>query len=1027
MKNIKINLALHALIGGLSSTHSRAAQTQTIKRNASGRILSLVFALIIFCAASSAASAATITVNSLADTQANDGACTLREAITNANADNQTGSADCAAGAGADTINITTAGTISLLAALPDLTTDMTINGLGTASTIVSRNAGAATEFRIFTKAAGTSTISNLTARDGIARGATAATGGLNGGGGIANLGGQLTLTNVTVTNNRAIGGNGTGGAGGEADGGGIYSSAALIVTNSTISNNTATGGNGTGAAGGIAFGGGVFMIGATLTVSDSTVSGNTAAGGTGATNGSSFGGGINVNNNASLNMTNSTVSNNMATGEGGITNINGTATLTNSIVSGNTATNSGGGGIGNSTGTLTLTNSTVSNNSATNGGGGGLINFSTANVINSTFSGNTVNNFTGGAISNQASGILNLTNSTVSGNSSPNSNGGGLRNLGTANLSSSTFSNNSAAGTGGGISNSGTTTLDNTIIANSPAGGDCVRPGGTINATYSLIEQNLACVNGTNTNNLTGDPNLGALANNGGATQTHALQTGSIAIDTGNSALTTDQRGFTRPVDSPGAPNGTGNLADIGSFEVQGAATGGVSTTYTVTKTADTNDGVCDADCSLREAVGASNANVGGADQINFAASLAGQTITLTAGQLSLNDTSGTLTINGLGATQLTVSGNNASRVFNVGSGANVSVSGLTVTAARASGDGGAFAAGTSSILTLNSLRLNNNYADSGAGILASPGSTVNLSNSTVSNGTTLVSGGSYGGGIYNNAATVNVTNSTVSGNAAGNGGGILNNGGTTNLDSVTLSNNTANAGSGGGVRNLSGTMTLNNTIVANSTTGGECARTGGTINASYSLIEDNLTCVNGATNTNNLTGDPNLAPLGFYGGQTPTHAFALGVSIAIDKGSTTLATDQRGFARPVDDPNIPNASAPSQAFGERDAPTAGNGADIGAVEQQSAPTAATVTVSGKVTFGAGGRGINRAIVSMTGADGTVRRATTNAFGYYRFADVAAGETYVFNVKAKTRGIEFGTQVLTVSEDINDLNFTGQ
>ena len=50
--------------------------------------------------------AAAITINSLADIAAADGQCTLREAIANANTDNQSGSADCAAGSGADIINM---------------------------------------------------------------------------------------------------------------------------------------------------------------------------------------------------------------------------------------------------------------------------------------------------------------------------------------------------------------------------------------------------------------------------------------------------------------------------------------------------------------------------------------------------------------------------------------------------------------------------------------------------------------------------------------------------------------------------------------------------------------------------------------------------------------------------------------------------------------------------------------------------------------------------------------------------------
>ncbi len=151
------------------------------------------------------------------------------------------------------------------------------------------------------------------------------------------------------------------------------------------------------------------------------------------------------------------------------------------------------------------------------------------------------------------------MTNVTVSGNQAVG-NGGGIYNRLRLFLESVTVTGNSAA-SGGGIFSPFFLSLNNTIIANNTTGGDCVRTGGTINATYSLIEDGLTCVNGTNTNNLTGEPNLGPLQNNGGPTQTHALLTGSIAIDKGNTNLTTDQRGVMRP---------QGAADDIGSFELE-------------------------------------------------------------------------------------------------------------------------------------------------------------------------------------------------------------------------------------------------------------------------------------------------------------------------------------------------------------------------------------------------------------------------------------------------------------------------
>jgi hypothetical protein len=87
------------------------------------------------------------------------------------------------------------------------------------------------------------------------------------------------------------------------------------------------------------------------------------------------------------------------------------------------------------------------------------------------------------------------------------------------------------------------------------------------VNATNSLIQVATGFTFGTNTANIVGqNPLLGPLANNGGPTQTHALLSGSPAIDTGSNplALSFDQRGtgFARTV---------GAQTDIGAFEVQG------------------------------------------------------------------------------------------------------------------------------------------------------------------------------------------------------------------------------------------------------------------------------------------------------------------------------------------------------------------------------------------------------------------------------------------------------------------------
>jgi len=230
--------------------------------------------------------------------------------------------------------------------------------------------------------------------------------------------------------------------------------------------------------------GGGIYNEGS-LTLTNTTVSGNTAAP-TGPLLGGSGGG---IYNAGTLTLTNSTVSENTATdlfgGRGGGIYNEGSLTLTNSTVSGNKA--GSGGGILNG-GTLTLTNSTVSGNT-----GCGIDNGGSLTLTNSTVSGNT-----GGGISNSG-GTLTLTNSTVSGNT-----GGGIfnSNRGTLTLTNSTVSGNKA-GRGGGIYNigSGTLTLINSTVSGNTAtgeyGGGGIANAGSANLSFSTITNNQATSGG--------------------------------------------------------------------------------------------------------------------------------------------------------------------------------------------------------------------------------------------------------------------------------------------------------------------------------------------------------------------------------------------------------------------------------------------------------------------------------------------------------------------------------------------------
>lgn len=85
--------------------------------------------------------------------------------------------------------------------------------------------------------------------------------------------------------------------------------------------------------------------------------------------------------------------------------------------------------------------------------------------------------------------------------------------------------------------------------------------------------------------------------------------------------------------------------------------------------------------------------------------------------------------------------------------------------------------------------------------------------------------------------------------------------------------------------------------------------------------------------------------------------------------------------------------------------------------------PTAASVSVSGRVLT-ANGRGIRNVMIIMTDSSGAIRTATTTSFGYYTFAEVPAGETYILTARAKRFNFTQPTQVVGVTEETTEINF---
>lgn len=404
--------------------------------------------------------AATIIVNALSDSNASgDGLCSLREAITNANAKSDTTTGDCVAGTGDDTIVFNVSGQITLGGPLPAITNTLTIDGTGQALTVYGANA-----YQML----------------------------------VVNSGAALSLNQVVMNGGSIPGG----------DGGGVVNNGSLGVTNTTFVNNYAANG------GAIA-----NHAGATLTVTNSTFTQN-----------GSGGGGGSIYNTGNAKITNTTFTNGSGACCGGILFNAGAATVTGSTFSASYS-RAAGGGIHNQGSYVDEPHDLP---------GGTLV------IANSTISGNSASWF-GGALFNEGGATVTAKNVTIQGNSAGQY-GGGIEN--------------------GLLSGSGSVTLANSILSQSVSG-NCA--GTLSNGGYNVSDDSSCGLGGTTGANgqTLGDKvnpllDTNGLQNNGGPTQTIALQTSSPAVAAIplNLCPGTDQRGYFRP--APGQ-----SACDVGSFEL--------------------------------------------------------------------------------------------------------------------------------------------------------------------------------------------------------------------------------------------------------------------------------------------------------------------------------------------------------------------------------------------------------------------------------------------------------------------------
>ncbi len=432
-----------------------------------------------------AGQSATITVTN----KNNVGAGSLRQAVIDATS--------------GDSINFASniKGTITLTARI-SFAKSLTISGPGPRILTIEGNNGQTNAgiFEVLGQSGGALNLSDLT----LARSGAAFQGGA-----ISSVGGAVKISNCILTDN--------GGSVNDhsQDGGAVFVSGAnLIIDHCIISNNKATGG------------GGIFME--TGSINDSLIS------------------------------------NNVAFNSGGGAEIFGMAAIVNTSFLGNSAELQGGGAYVGFGGSLNLLNSTIANNTAIGSeipivaprGGGLMLGFGSISIINSTISGNrcgpdlpqlTISRQGGGIYKSQGA-MLTLVNSTITRNSAMH--GGGIRTevFNLPILRNTIVAENSAVSVNG-------------FLPSADIEGPATSQGNNLIGDNTRLVMTAQTGDQIGTNNLPIAPQLGSLANNGGATYTHSLLSSSTAINAGNNfnPPATDQRGVARP---------QGGTVDIGAFE---------------------------------------------------------------------------------------------------------------------------------------------------------------------------------------------------------------------------------------------------------------------------------------------------------------------------------------------------------------------------------------------------------------------------------------------------------------------------
>ncbi len=847
------------------------------------------------------ASAATITVDSLADPGMADDQCTLREAITNANTNPISPTNGCEAGEALNGDDIVFAEGIqgqtitlggSQLPQLGDLATSpLAITGPVTID--------ANDTSRIFTNA-GNTTLVNLTLINGMTAGGGAPASDRSGGAILNTSGGVLTVNGGAMNNNTS-----------DRAGGAIEDESNEMNA---------------------------------VTLNGVDFSGNNAGMNPG------NGGVLHVSGSGGVSVSGGTFDGNMAVEGGALWNNQGAMTVDGATFTGNTASGGdadagdadgqGGGAIfaQNGAGSLTVTDSTFAGNMATgavSSGGGIFANEGTTlSVSTSSFTGNTANR-AGGAIETRAGTATTLDQVSLDDNTANTTagggggNGGGLHVTGNGNvdITASQIINNTAATEGGGLwNNTGTMTLDGSTVSSNFANGMGAQDGGggifnnaggdesgsgTVVVTNSIITGNRASV---------GSGSGGGILNNFGGT----LEVTNTRIS-GN-----DARRAGGGIETVGSTQVTLTIVDL-SGNTTGPMPGNGGGLHV------SGDGNVDV----------VNSFVGGNEAAAEGGGLWNNTGVMNISGTSLvgNVALGEEATNGGGA----VFNNNGDGTGN--GTVNIRLSRIADNVASGdAGSGGGIFANTGSTVNVFDTRIESNIASRAGGGIESNTATVNLTR-VVLGGLSMAQGNDAGvspgngGGLHvTGAGNTMVVDSSVGYNVANEGGGLWNfNSGTMTVRNTTVSNNQAmnpEAGGGGGVFQQpgegSGTTSLQFTTVARNMTAGNgggvsAPGEGQTIDADDgTLIAENSADGMGAnvSGPGAMTGDAlvgdmaGIDDLQLFGGRfdgpldgigdggptvtaTGVHPLQMG-SAAVDGGPGTcmpLTGDQRGALRPSGD----------------------------------------------------------------------------------------------------------------------------